>query len=395
MINILIRKYIKNYEDVEDKYVREKYGILSGVLGVILNLLLFIIKLIIGYLINSIAVISDAFNNLTDLGSFIITIIGARMSNSPPDQDHPMGHGRIEYVSSLIISMIVILVGFQLFTSSIKKIINPEELVFSYISMIILSLSVFIKIWIYSYNKYIGEKINSSMMKATAMDSISDVYATLAIVIALIIGHFFNLNIDGLVGSIVSILILYTGYSIAKETISLLLGLSPDEELIKKINEIVLSGENIIGTHELKVHDYGPGRRIASIHAEVPDYIDISEAYLSIDEIEEDIKEKLDIDIVIHVEPMFTDAEKVMKVKKDFINILKNVNPEYKIRSLRVTSIRKRTNIIFDLVVPRELENKKESEIIGELKEKVKEKNPDYNLIVNTLIYKSERIVLI
>ncbi len=393
MIKLLIKKFVKDYENIEDKKVRESYGVLSGVIGIMCNITLFLVKIFIGITINSIAIISDAFNNLTDIGSSAIAIISAKMSNAPPDENHPMGHGRIEYISSLIVSFLVLLVGFQLMVSSIKKIINPEKLIFDPILLGILGLSIFIKVWMYSYNKYIGNKIDSSVNKATAIDSISDVFSTLAVVVATVIGHFLPINIDGIIGAIVSALILYTGFSISKETVNLLLGLSPDPKLVKEIERIVESGDYVIGTHEIQVHDYGPGRRIASVHAEVPDTVDIAEAHAAIDDIEEEIHEKLNIDIVVHMDPILTDSEKVREIKKDFVSRLKSINPEYKIQAFRVTNAKRRTNIIFDLVIPSDLCLKDYAKIATEIKEKINEQKPDYFVVVNTVMAVREKHV--
>lgn len=394
MIKILARRLIKNYEDTDDRDVREKYGILSGVLGLICNLVLFIIKILIGTFVNSIAIISDAFNNLTDIGSSAITIISAKMSNTPPDQEHPMGHGRFEYIASLVVSLVILLVGFELLKSSVGKIINPEEMEFNSIMMIILSLSVLIKVWMYSYNKYIAKKINSSVMKATAMDSISDVFATLGVVLALLVGKFFDLNLDGYIGTVVSVLILYTGFTIAKETTNLLLGMSPDEELLKEIDNIVKSGEFIMGTHDLKVHDYGPGRRVASIHAEVPDYVDIAEAHASIDEIEDEVKDKLNIEIVVHMDPILTDPEVVLETKKKFVDILKEIDKDYKIRNFRMTSVKRRCNIIFDLEIDYPLDKKRCNYLANDVKKEIQEINPKFNIVINSVITKSESKVI-
>lgn len=393
MIKLLVKKFVKDYENIEDKKVRESYGVLSGVIGIMCNITLFLVKIFIGITINSIAIISDAFNNLTDIGSSAIAIISAKMSNAPPDENHPMGHGRIEYISSLIVSFLVLLVGFQLMVSSIKKIINPEKLIFDPILLGILGLSIFIKVWMYSYNKYIGNKIDSSVNKATAIDSISDVFSTLAVVVATVIGHFLPINIDGIIGAIVSALILYTGFSISKETVNLLLGLSPDPKLVKEIERIVESGDYVIGTHEIQVHDYGPGRRIASVHAEVPDTVDIAEAHAAIDDIEEEIHEKLNIDIVVHMDPILTDSEKVREIKKDFVSRLKSINPEYKIQAFRVTNAKRRTNIIFDLVIPSDLCLKDYAKIATEIKEKINEQKPDYFVVVNTVMAVREKHV--
>lgn len=304
MIKLVIKRFIKNYEVIDDKNVREDYAVLSGILGVICNLLLFLIKLVIGIIINSIAVISDAFNNLTDLGTSVVTIFGAKLSNMPPDDEHPYGHGRFEYIASLVVSFIIFAVGLSLLRSSIIKIISPEDVIFNWNSIIILFLSISIKLWMYSYNKYIGQLINSSINRAIAHDSLNDVLATSAVVIGTVVGSFASFPIDGILGLIISILIIYSAFTIAKDSVNLILGPAPNPEIIEAINSIVLSGKDIKGTHDLIVHDYGPGRINASIHAEVSDEANIVDIHNEIDKIENRINKELGISIVIHMDPI-------------------------------------------------------------------------------------------
>lgn len=235
MIKLIIKKFVKNYNDVENKYVRESYGILSGILGILCNLFLFGLKLTIGLIMNSIAIISDAFNNLSDMGTSIVTILGVKMSNSLPDEEHPFGHGRIEYISSLIVSFIIMLVGFELLKSSVDKIRNPEEVIFNPILMLILLMSILVKIWMFSYNTYIGKTINSSINKATAADSLNDVIATSAVILSTVIQRYVNAPVDGFVGVLVSLIIIYTGFNISKDTVNILLGQSPSEETVEKV----------------------------------------------------------------------------------------------------------------------------------------------------------------
>lgn len=304
MIKPIVKKFIKNYEIIDDKNVREDYAVLSGVLGILCNLLLFLVKLVIGFAINSIAVISDAFNNLTDLGTSVVTIYGAKLSNMPPDENHPYGHGRFEYIASLVVSFIIFTVGLTLLRSSFEKIVSPESVEFNMPLIIILFISVSIKVWMFSYNRYIGNLINSSINRAIAHDSINDALATTAVVIGTIFGKYVLFPIDGILGLIISILIIYSAFTIAKDSVDLILGLAPDPEIIESINLIVLSGKGIKGTHDLIVHDYGPGRVNASIHAEVSDEANIVEIHNEIDRIEKRVKEELGISIVIHMDPI-------------------------------------------------------------------------------------------
>ena len=311
MIKLIIKKFIKNYNDVEDKDVRESYGVLSGILGILCNLFLFGLKLSIGMFLNSIAIISDAFNNLSDMGTSVIAIFGVKMSNSLPDEEHPFGHGRIEYISSLIVSFIIIIVGIELFKVSINKIINTEKVIFNLMLILILVLSILVKIWMFSYNNYIGNKINSGINKATAVDSLNDVVATFAVIISMFVQNIVNAPIDGFVGVLVSLLIIYTGFNISKDTVNVLLGQSPSEETVEKICSFIDYNENIVGIHDLRIHDYGPGRSIASVHVDILDSLELVYAHSIVDKIEKNIMNEMGIDIVIHIDPV----TKVSKIK--------------------------------------------------------------------------------
>lgn len=383
MIKLLIKKFIKDYENTNDKFVRESYGVLSGVVGILCNIFLFILKLSIGLFINSIAVISDAFNNLTDLGSSLIAIIGAKMSNKPPDPEHPHGHGRFEYISSLAVSFIIFFVGLQLFGTSFKKILQPEKVLFSPLSIVILTLSISIKLWMYSYNRYIGKAINSSINKATAQDSLNDVIATSAVIITTVIGNFIDFSIDGIVGVVISLIILYSGFEIAKDTINLLLGSSPDPELVNTIEALVSEGKHIIGTHDLKVHDYGPGRVVASIHAEVPDKSNIVEIHSVIDELEEKIARELGINMVIHMDPISTDIHRINEIHTDITHILQGINETFRADHLRIADGEARTNIIFDLVVPSNISSAEHDSIIALVSEQIGQLNGNFHTVVN------------
>ncbi|MGE4272129.1 MAG: cation diffusion facilitator family transporter [Desulfitobacterium sp.] len=388
MIKYIIRRFIPHYNNTTNKQVRESYGVLAGVLGIVCNLLLFILKLIIGLLMNSIAVISDAFNNLSDCGSSIISIIAAKMSNQPPDLEHPFGHGRIEYISSLIVSFIIIMVGFELLKNSFSKILHPEAVIFSSFSLIILVLSVALKLWMVSYNRYIGQAINSSVIKATATDSLNDVIATSAVILSTLIGHYFHIAIDGYVGLLISLFILFTGYTIAKDTVNILLGASPNTELANQITGMVNEGMHIIGTHDLKVHDYGPGRTIASIHAEILDTVDIVESHAIIDDLEKRISEELKINIVIHIDPLTTDELKIHAMNHLVNNSVKEVNEDFAAHNIRMTKSYRSMNVIFELTVPSALlpETAKIRELITN---KLKEKDPQLNVIINSITTQS------
>lgn len=385
MIRFIIRAFIKNYEATQDKKVRETYGVLSGILGIICNLLLFILKLMIGLLTHSIAVISDAFNNLSDLGSSVISVIGAKLSNRPPDPEHPFGHGRFEYISSLAVSFLIFTVGFEMLKSSMSKIITPEKVIFNTPLIIILLFSIGVKLWMFSYNRYIGKTINSSIQQATALDSLNDVTATTAVLITTFISHYFNIAIDGLAGLAISILILFTGVKIAKETINLLLGSAPDPELVQDIQARVCGGQYIVGTHDLKVHDYGPGRILASIHAEFPDTITTIKAHSIVDDLEEKISNQLGINMIVHIDPLTTNPEKVSQVKTLVKQEVGKINNQYRVHHVRMTEGLNRTNIIFDLLVPSDIKETEYKEIRQAITKKLMETYDQFNIVVNSI----------
>lgn len=396
MIKLLVRKFIKNHEDVKDSKVREKYGVLGGVLGIICNLLLFGIKFAIGVLVNAVAVMSDAFNNLTDSFSSIVGIISAKISNKKPDKDHPFGHGRIEYVSTLIVAFIILLVGFELLMTSGEKLLvglglieGEIETIASgmtlYISLGILAVSLLVKLWMYSYNKYLGKKVNSSVMLANSADSISDVLTSSAIIIATLLGalllkeNYFYL--DAAMGIIVSIIICINGFKIVLETIGDLLGRPADKEQLEELEAVIMSSDKILGIHDLIIHDYGPGRKFASVHAEVDSKSDVIEAHEIIDEIEQICYGKTGIELVIHMDPIDTTSPTVLKAKE----VIGKVIEEYEgvsYHDLRITDGEHNINVIFDLVVPHQYENDKLKELVSTIKSKVKEQNNKYTLVI-------------
>lgn len=382
MIKLIIKKAIKNYDDTENEKVRESYGVLAGVLGIICNFILFVIKLVIGTIMNSIAITSDAMNNLSDMGSSIISIVSSKMSNQKPDKDHPFGHGRIEYVGSLIVSFIIILVGFELLKSSIEKIINPEIIAFNIGLVIILALSVLIKLWMFSYNKYISRVINSSLMDATAHDSLNDSISTGAVILSLLIGRFTTLPIDAIMGLLVSLFILVSGIKLAKEVIDVILGTPPSLETVKKISDIVLSGEGIVGIHDLIVHEYGPGRVFASVHAEVPDDANIVKVHEVIDALEQRVQNELNFVLVIHMDPISLNDEKTQRIKKIITEITSEISSELSIHDFRMTDGESNINLIFDLVVPIETSTEDRKKYVDIISAKLKEIDNRYSTVI-------------
>ncbi|MBQ8568026.1 MAG: cation transporter [Oscillospiraceae bacterium] len=382
MIKLIIRKYIKDSENVTDSCVRARYGILGGILGIICNLILFGIKLAAGLLLNSIAVISDAVNNLSDTGSSLVTIIGTKLSSGIPDKEHPYGHGRMEYISSLIIAFIIELAGFELLKSSFGKILNPEKVDFDLGIIIILSLSVLIKLWMFSYNRYMGRITGSSVLSAAASDSLNDVISTAAIILSTVIGEITSFPIDGYAGFAVSLLIMRSGIDIARSTIDRLIGSPPDKELTDKIKFILTETEGITGVHDLIIHDYGPGRIMASAHAEVSDTADIVEIHEIIDETENRILTELGVEIVLHTDPVSTLNEKVRFYRSAVENIVSAENPLCSIHDFRITDGKNRINLIFDLAVPFDIPPAERVKHIENIKKSAEEKFPEATAVI-------------
>lgn len=383
MIRFLVKKFVPNYEMIENSDVREKYGVLAGGLGIVCNLFLFVLKLVIGLVMNSIAIISDAINNLSDMCSSLITIVGAKMSNARPDREHPFGHGRAEYVASLIVSLLIILVGFKLFTTSFGKILNPEPLEFRLVLFVILAASILVKFWMFSYNRYLGEKINSSMLRAAATDSLNDCMSTFAVVISVLLSKWIiSFSVDGIMGLIVSGLILYSGIKMAKEISGILIGTSPSKEMIEKIEKLVLDGDGIVGVHDFMGHDYGPGVVIASIHAEVPDDVNIVKVHEVIDDIEKRASDELGVTLVIHMDPVSLNCEKTNLAKELVTKVITDINPKFSIHDFRMVDGERNINLVFDLVVPIELTSDERKHVLEVIREKVKSEDARYCLVV-------------
>jgi len=352
LVGLLAKALIKNYKSFTSANVRQKYGILCGILGIIFNIILFAGKLIAGMLSGSIAITADAFNNLSDAGSSVVTAVGFKLSGQKPDIHHPFGHGRIEYISGLIVSMIILLVGIELFKSSVEKIINPTEVKLSGITFIVLFISIAFKSYMAFYNNKIGKKISSSAMKAVARDSLSDCIATTSVLISMTFTYFTDINTDGWFGVLVALFILYTGYSSVKETVSPLLGQPPEPKFVQEIEQIVLSFPEIVGLHDLIVHDYGPGRRMISLHAEIPVESDILVMHDIIDNIEKMLLIRLECQSVIHMDPISTNDPKTLETKARIEELVKSIDNRITIHDFRMVVGHTHTNIIFDIVVP-------------------------------------------
>ena len=360
-----------------------KLGYREGLVSVILNLLLFVLKYYAGIASASLALIADAWHTLSDSLTSLVVILGIKLSSKKPDKEHPFGHGRIEYISSLIVSFIIILVGFELMKGSVEKILHPQEIAFQPILVAILTLSVLVKVWMFSYNRYMAKKIDSSVLNATAFDSLNDVYATGAVILATIAGQFTKLPVDGITGFIVSILVMVTGYKISKNTIGILLGTPPKPEVVNEINEIILGQEGIVGVHDLIIHDYGPGRVMASVHAEVPDTIDIVRIHEIIDETEKRILQDMGIHIVIHMDPITVNSQRLEDLKNSVIQTVKNVNTAFNIHDFRMTDGEKNINLIFDLEVPCAMKESERKKALEEINLQLKQQDNRYNAVIS------------
>lgn len=385
MTKLLVRLFIKNSEDVNDSAVRLKYGTLGGAVGIVCNLFLCALKITVGIITASISIVADGLNNLSDMGSSIITMIGFKMAGKPADSDHPFGHGRMEYMSAFIVSMLILLVGAELLKSSVTALATGESApAYSVWALIILAVSVLVKLWMCLFNRRLGKKIDSEALIATAQDSLNDMVATSVILLSVGISMLVTLpfNLDAVMGILVALFILYSGLVSAKDTINEILGTPPDKKLIKEIEDTILSFKEFKGIHDLIVHNYGPGRQFASVHVEVPQDSDIVKCHEQIDLCEKLVDEKLNISLVIHMDPIDVNNEAVTKAKKGIIDAVKEIDENMSVHDFRMTPAGEtRTNLIFDVVVPSavKISHEELNEIISE---KAKKINPTYCCVI-------------
>ena len=372
MITFMASLYIKDSKNYKEPSVRQAYGVLSGAVGIGLNILLFFGKWLAGTISGSIAIIADAFNNLSDAGSSIITLIGFRLSGQEPDPEHPFGHGRMEYISGLLVSVAILVMGFELIGSSIGKLRSPEPIESSALVFGILIASILVKLYMFFYNHSLSKKIESAAMKATSVDSLSDTVATTLVLIATLISKYTGLLLDGWFGILVGLFILYTGGSTLKETIDLLLGQPPKQEFIDEVKEIVLGHSMVHGVHDLIVHDYGPGRVMISLHAEVDVNGDIQDIHEQIDHIEHELQEKLHCSATIHMDPIVTDDKEVLAMKAKVEEMVHFLDESFSMHDFRMVKGSTRTNLIFDVEVPRKT-SYTDNEIVNWLKERIHE----------------------
>lgn len=352
MVNVLAHLFIKDADNYKKPETRKAYGMLCGCVGILLNIFLFAFKLLAGTLSKSIAITADAINNLSDAGSSLITLLGFKMAGQKPDLDHPFGHGRIEYLSGLFVSIAILIMAYELVVSSIEKIIHPETLNSTPLVLVILVVSIAVKIYMAIYNRSIGKKIDSSAMFATATDSLSDTLATTVVLISTIFTMMTGINIDGYCGVIVGLFIFYAGFNAAKETISPLLGQPPEKEFVEQIEQITLASEHVLGLHDLIVHDYGPGRVMISLHAEVPASGNILELHDEIDNLERRLKEELQCEAVIHMDPIMNDDEETIRLKNSVTKIIQKYDEKISIHDFRIVKGTTHTNLIFDVLIP-------------------------------------------
>ena len=352
MTEFLIRAFIRSGSSTQDPAVRQQYGLLSGVVGIVLNLLLTAGKLAAGLAASSIAVTADAFNNLTDAASSVVTLVGFRLAGQKADDGHPFGHGRMEYLAGLMVSLLILLVGLELGKSSLSAVFHPEETSFSPLTLGVLAVSVLIKLWMCLFNRSLGRRIGSAAMEATAADSLSDAAATSVVLAGALAGHFAHIAIDGWLGLAVAVFILRAGWKAAKDTIDPLLGQRPDPALVREIQETVLSHPQVVGMHDLVIHDYGPGRTLMSFHAEVPLNADIMEAHDIIDHIERELRDKFGIETTVHMDPIATDDARVNQLREQVARLVQVIDPAMTIHDFRMTEGPRHTNLIFDAAVP-------------------------------------------
>ena len=381
MTKLLLRLFVKNHENSEDMAVRASVGKLAGATGIICNIILFLGKLIAGLLAGSVAIVADAVNNLSDASSSVVTLLGFRLAQRPADQDHPYGHARYEYLSGLMVAVLILVIGVELVKSSVGKIIHPEAIDFSLLTVGILVASVLVKLWMSMFFGALGKRINSLTLQATSVDSRNDVVSTIAVLAGCLVGYVFHVNIDGFVGLLVALFILYSGVNIVKETISPLLGKQADEVLVEKIKSLVFSHGEVLNVHDLLIHDYGPGRCFASIHAEVSARLDPMKVHDILDNIECEVLDKLNVHLVIHYDPVLPDDDEWLEMSGVMGEIISEVAPEVSMHCFRMVGGAKQKNLVFDLSVPYDFE-RPNRELKREIDRKLQERNKNYGTII-------------
>ena len=381
MLTLLEKWFIPNNDNTQSPTVRHAYGVLCSVMGICFNILLFTLKLFAGFISNSIAIMADAVNNLSDAGSSIITLIGFKLAAQKPDSDHPFGHGRMEYLSGLFVAIIIMFMGIELMQSSLQKILHPEALNFSLTIVVILIISILVKCYMAYYNRKVGKKINSSAMLATSTDSLSDTISTTVVLIATLVNYFTDLSIDGYCGILVGLFILFAGINAAKDTINPLLGMAPEPEFVQQIENIVMSDDMIIGIHDLMVHNYGPGRTLISLHAEVPADGDLIQMHDTIDLLEHKLRDELLCQAVIHMDPICIHDDLTNELKQMVHTLLEKIDPQLTMHDFRIVTGPTHTNLIFDVVTPYQYKYSDE-ELNRMICRKISEQNDRYFAVI-------------
>ncbi|MDL2295789.1 cation diffusion facilitator family transporter [Lachnospiraceae bacterium OttesenSCG-928-E19] len=384
MTDFLLKRFVKDYTQVEKMSVRTAYGVLASMVGIFCNVILFVAKAALGILLHSVSVTADAFNNLSDAGSSIISLVGVKLAEKPADAEHPFGHGRMEYISALVVAFIIVEVGFTFLKDAIGKIQHPEALKFQMLSILILMGTIVVKLWLGFFNRKLGRKINSNVLEATARDSINDVLVTAATILSLVCWKLFGINIDGWIGIVVALAVMWAGFSIAKDTLEPLIGQAVTLEVYQKISDFVESYDGIVGSHDLIVHNYGPTRSMASIHAEVPNDVDIEISHEIIDKIERDASEKLGIYLVIHMDPIETKDEVTLAIRGQIEHAISELNPVMSIHDFRMVEGKERINLIFDMVVPHEFTEEEQQEAREKTERAISKIDARYQCVITT-----------
>lgn len=384
MTDFLIKRFVRDHEKTERAGVRTSYGILASSVGIICNVLLFIGKLLVGVFLGSVAVMADAFNNLSDAGSSIIGLVGMKMAGKPADREHPFGHGRIEYIATLVVSFIILQVGFDFFKESWSKVRAPEPLQFSLLSLVVLAVSILVKLWLMLFNRKIGRRIDSQVMIATATDSLGDILVTATTIFALVFFRLTGINIDGFVGLLVSLAVMWAGISIARATIEPLIGEAASPKQYRAIEDFVNSYEGIVGCHDLIIHHYGPGRSMASIHAEVPRDVDVEVSHEIIDRVEREAQKYLGVFLVIHMDPIETRDKNVLRIRKQILSVVADIDPDITVHDFRMVEGQQQINLIFDMVVPYEYDPEATRAVEEEVKRRLREIDARYVFVITT-----------
>lgn len=351
-MNFLVRRFIKNYQDTKDANVRTNVGKLSGIVGIFSNLFLFVIKFVIGTIVHSVSIQADGVNNLTDAGSNIISILSFHLANKPADKDHPFGHERTETIASLFVGILILVLGFETAKESVSKVIHPESIDFRIASVIILLISIIVKFWMYAYNKKLSKTYDSSLLEATALDSISDVCGTTAVLVSTLLSPVLHFNLDGYMGIVVSGIILYGAYGLLRDMINSLIGEAPDPELVHNIVDRIMAHPAILGVHDMMLHNYGPNKIFASAHVEVDSSKDIFETHDHIDNIEREVKENMNIDLVLHMDPVKVNDPETELYRAKVVEAIHQIDPKWGFHDFRIVSGPTHVNLVFDLVIP-------------------------------------------